>query len=241
MSALVSAVERNDLQSVKRLVAEGADVKETTAYGFTPFLRAAGNAQIPIMHWLLTEGGSSLAERSEDGVSALLQAAYNGKFTAMQYLLEEQGASMSESDVYGVTVWSALLNSDSDYPDSDPREAELSSLLKVMVILDDAPTDFIAELSPQHAKLCTRGRQLRALLPSYLEQQLAAVIVHCPLLAVLQSLVAEYAATTTGDMWADGLRVQAPHAKRARAREDQDEEDGENEPLLRKRAKNPFE
>jgi hypothetical protein len=235
-SALVNAVERNDLESVKRLVAEGADVKERIRYGFTPFLLAAGNAHIPIMHWLLTEGGSSLAERTEDGVSALLQAAYLGNFTAMQYLLEDLGASMSESDVYGVTVWSALSN---NYP--DPREAELSSLLKVMVILDDAPAHFIAKLSPQHAELCTRGRHLRALLPSYLEQQRAAVIAHCPLLAVLQSLVAKYAVTTPEDMWADGLRVHAPQAKRARAREDVDEEDGEDAPHLRKRAKNPFE
>jgi hypothetical protein len=76
----------------------------------------------------------------------------------------------------------------------------------------------IVELSPEHAKIATRGRQLRAQLPSYLERQRALVIAHCPLPAALQPLVAGYAAPTPEDMWAEGgLRVRAPQAKRARA------------------------
>jgi hypothetical protein len=113
--------------------------------------------------------------------------------------LEEQGALLSESDNYGDTVW-RILNLRGD------EGAELSSLLKVMVMLEDAPA-FIAKLSLQHAFICMQGRQFRAQLPSYLEQQRAAVVAHCPLPAVLQSLVAEYAVTTPEDMWADGLRM----------------------------------
>jgi hypothetical protein len=79
-----------------------------------------------------------------------------------------------------------------------------------MVMLEDAPANFIAILLPQHAEICKRGRLLRLQLPSYLEQQRAAVIAHCPLPAVLQSFVAEYTTTTPEDMWADALRVQAP-------------------------------
>jgi hypothetical protein len=108
-------------------------------------------------------------------------------------------------------------------------------LLKVMVMLEDAPAYFIDELSPQHAEICSRGRQLRAQLSSYLEQQRAAVIVHCILPSVLQSLVTVYAATTPDDVWADGLRVQAPRAKRSRtkaAKEDKD--DGEEAFPLRR-------
>ena len=74
-----------------------------------------------------------------------------------------------------------------------------------MVMCDDAPNFFIARLSPQHAELATRGRQLRAQLPEYLDQQRASVFAHCPLPAVLQPLVAAYAATTPEDMWKDGL------------------------------------
>jgi hypothetical protein len=81
----------------------------------------------------------------------------------------------------------------------DVDAAELSSLLKVMVMLEDAHFDFIAKCLPEHAELCERGRQLRAQLPSYLEQQRATIVGDCSLPAVLPSIVAECAATTAED------------------------------------------
>jgi hypothetical protein len=137
----------------------------------------------------------------------------------MQYLLKKRGAMLTENDNYGQTVWVSinLLGDES---------VELLSLLMVMVMLDDAPDYFIAKLSPRSSEICAHGRELRAQLPSYLEQQQAAVVAHCSLPAVLQSLVAAYAVTTPEDMWTDGLRVHAPRAKMARARE---AEEGEAE------------
>jgi ankyrin repeat protein len=109
MSAMIAAIRKGDLKKVKRLVTEGADVKERIDAICTPFLRAALRGHIPIMHWLLTEGGSSLAEQTlANGVSALLMAASGGHFAAVQYLLEEQGAKMTESDNFGYTIWSEL-------------------------------------------------------------------------------------------------------------------------------------
>jgi hypothetical protein len=111
---------------------------------------------------------------------------------------------------------------------------ELSALLKVMVMLSDAPQAFISSLVPEQAELCTRGRQLRVQLPFYLDEQRISVDSHCPLPGVLRSLVAEYAATTTEDMWNDGLYVRAPRAKRPRAALAADGEGKEeNEPPLR--------
>jgi hypothetical protein len=231
MSALLAAVEEGDLMNVKRLVAEGADVKEKYNGGFTSFLYAVCQGHIPIMHLLLTEGGSSLAERTTTGTRALLVAAGSGRFAAMQWLLQEQGAKMTEHDESN-TVWNYLHLS----VHRAMNDAELSSLLKVVVMLEDAPFDLCCFILPPHdVELCTRGRQLRAQLPSYLEQQRAVVVVQCPLPVVLHSLVAAYAVTTANDMWADGLRVQAPRAKRDRAEADkEDEEDGEDAPPLRR-------
>jgi ankyrin repeat protein len=218
----LTLTKRRDLERVKRLVAEGADVKERDGFDLTVFLRACNRCNIPIMHWLLTEGGSSVAEQAEHGQNAFLLAAEGTgeHFATMQYLIEH-GTPMSRK------VWETL--GDRCYGGND---AHLSSLLKVMVMLDDAPAEFIGELLPHHAKLCKQGRQLRARLPSYLEQQRAAVVTHCPLPAVLQSLVNEYAATTPEDMWADGLRVRAPRAKRGRT--EASNEDGEAAPSLRR-------
>jgi hypothetical protein len=203
-----------DLESVKRLVAEGADVNETILPpSYTPFLWAASQGRIPIMHWLLTEGGSSLAEHTTSGAHALLLATCNGQWPAVQWLLEEQGASIIERDNLGATVWSKLWGHC-----GGRNAAELSSLLKVMVMLDDTPADVIINLLPQHAAICKNGRRLRAQLPSYLEQQRATVVTHCPLPGVLRSVVAAYAATTPKDMWADR----------------EDEGDGEDAPPFRR-------
>jgi hypothetical protein len=98
----------------------------------------------------------------------------------------------------------------------------LASLLKVMVLLADAPPDFVAKLSPAHAELATRGRQLRAQLPSYLEQQRGLVVAHCPLPAALQPIVYGLAMFTPEDMWMGGLRIRAPRLKRPRAGKEED-------------------
>jgi hypothetical protein len=198
MSALWDAVRENDIEELKRLIVEGADVAEANVHGFTALLKAACYGRVPIMHWLLTEGGASLVEESMHGERALTVAALNGHFLAMHFLLEKRGSSMSESDNRGRTVWDIinLIN----------LRGNKSGELKIMVTLEDAPPDFIIRLSPEHADICARGRQLRAQLPSYLEQQRALVVAHCPLpAAVLQSLVVAYAPK---DMWTDGLRVQ---------------------------------
>jgi ankyrin repeat protein len=63
MTPLLFAVQDGDLERVKRLVAEKAEV-ESTFTDVTPFLWAAFHGHIPIMHWLLTEGGSSFAEQT---------------------------------------------------------------------------------------------------------------------------------------------------------------------------------
>jgi hypothetical protein len=180
------------------------------------------------MHWLLNEGGSSLNEQTLHGAHDLLLAANNERWLAVQWLLEEKGAKMTEDDNGGTAAWANLFYS----VHRGMNVAELSSLLKVRVMLEDVPPFFIADLSPQHADICTCGRHFRAQLPSYLEHQRAAVVTHCPLPGVLGSLVTVYAVTTPEDMWADGLLVQALRAKRGRTKADK--EDEEDAPPVRR-------
>jgi hypothetical protein len=98
------------------------------------------------------------------------------------------------------------------YEDADA--AELSSLLKVMVMLADAPAYLLSWLKPEHVEICERGRRLRRQLPLYLEAQRAGVLASCPLPAVLQSIVTEPSMLrryhVPEDMWTDGLLIQAP-------------------------------
>jgi hypothetical protein len=59
MSALLAAVSKDDLERVKRLVAEGADVKERDLIGFTPFLHVQASflGLIPFLHALAADRG----------------------------------------------------------------------------------------------------------------------------------------------------------------------------------------
>jgi hypothetical protein len=87
-------------------------------------------------------------------------------------------------------------------------DAEQTSFLQTMVVLlADAPLDFISKLSRQQAELWKRGRLLRTRLPAYRDLQRAYIVTACPSSGFLQPLVAEYAAPTSEDMWTSGLRL----------------------------------
>jgi hypothetical protein len=216
MSALHLGALNGHLVLVKWLLsAGGASITERDNDDWSCFLWAACDGNLELAKWLLSAGGASITERNNRGNSALLLAAYRGHFAAAQWLLEEGGASIHETNAAGETVWSVLKLQGAD-------ANALASPLKVMVLLADAPPDFVAQLSPVHAELATRGRQLRAQLPSFLEQQRALVVAHCPLPADLQPIVYGLAMPIAEDMWTDGLRIRALRPKRPRASEEDD-------------------
>ena len=207
MSGLLDAARDGYLSTVKRLLRRGkALVTEADSGGRQALSWACSQGHYTILQWLLVEGGAKINDKDQAGMTAVMWAAESGRFSVVQWLLEKGGANINEEDNYGNNVWS-LLELDKGY-DVEVWlerivEAELNSLLKVMVLLDDAPSEFIVRLSPSNAELTTRGRHLRSHLTSYLVQQRTSVRLHCPLIAVLQPLVLAYAVPTQEDMWND--------------------------------------
>jgi hypothetical protein len=215
-TALISAVVNDEIAVVQWLLTMGgANITDATNDGLASLDLAAFGGYTAMTQWLITEGRADVTHVANDGLTALGAALLQGHYALARLLIEEGGAKINQTDSAGVrSVWTELLDNISESADT----ADLAALLKVMVLLDDAPANVIAVLSPAHAKIAKRGRQLRAQLPSYLEQQRTLVVAHCPLPSALQPLVAGYAAPTPEDMWAEGgLRVWAPRAKRARA------------------------
>jgi hypothetical protein len=106
--------------------------------------------------------------------------------------VQEDGHSYTVWDTISICGWRGLA-------------ADVSAEL-CQVLLDDAPAIFIVKISPQNADVVTRGRQIRALRPSYLEHQRASTSNHSPLPAVRQSIFAAYAEPTQEDMWTDWVR-----------------------------------
>jgi hypothetical protein len=177
------------------------DVTERDMFGMTPIMLATEHRHTASVKFLQA-AGASVVEKNDGGWSALLFAALLGKLSLVQYFLLEAGASIRHGTKEEYSIWFMLR-----LQDADP--VALVSLLKVMVMLDDAPSAFVARVSLANTELITRGRHFRAKLPLYHEQQRSLVFGHCSLPPVLLSIVAEYVATTPEDMWTYGLRVEA--------------------------------
>jgi hypothetical protein len=225
---LDTAARYGNLEMVQYFVAGGVPVNGRGLGTYTPLLLAAFCGKIHVMEWLLANGASLLDTEVVNGVAgmnALLLSIVGGHLSAAEYLCCKWGASPATSRTsVGGTVWTEL--QPHCLPTSvqvcEPNEVEptwrvvatapnpeVVSLLKVLVMYEDPPSLLLAQYVPHYAELCARGSIMRTQLPSYLEQQRAVLAAHCPMVAVVQDIVRGYAVTTTEDMWAYGLRVQA--------------------------------
>jgi hypothetical protein len=160
----------------------------------------------------------------EDGWTVLSQAIFCGRVKFMEPSLAVimEPSFVSHGDGRAMFFINVLEDDENSAKRWGYRyKAELASLLNFMELLGDPPL----LLLPQHVELAARCQLLRKQLPSYLKQQRTSILAHCPLPTVLQSIVAAYAVPTAGDMWTDGLRIQAPGEKRARVAADVDQAD----------------
>ena len=205
-SALIMSAYRGHFPLVKWLVEEGgASINEADDQGMTALLASAIKGHLANLKWLLAYGGARITDVNATGMSALLCAAAAGKCATMAWLLKEGGANFTDTSMMPenrgkFTVWSILETDKTD-------DAELSSLLKTMALMADAPPEFVGRLKPQHAIIATQGKHLRRRLPAYLETQRTQLALNCPLPSVLQPIIAGYAEPTRDDIWQDRLTI----------------------------------
>jgi hypothetical protein len=160
------------------------------------------------MKMLLAQGGNVQVHDAR-GRTSLLVAAYRGHITMVHWLLVEGCASIKDIDEHGQTVWTFIKRRV-----QTAAAAELSALLRVMVLMDDAPPAFrpytesvpIPEMKVkvEHARIIAQGMKLRARLPYYKQQQRSLLAAKSRLPNVLLSIVIEYATPTTDDIWEEG-------------------------------------
>jgi hypothetical protein len=102
----------------------------------------------------------------------------------VRLLLETGAATVTDTDVNGATVWELL-----SFERVDAVQGlELSSLIDVMLTLGNAPPAFVAKFGSYFSQLhvAETNRRIRV-----------QILEHCPLPAVLQSIVTTYTETTS--------------------------------------------
>jgi hypothetical protein len=169
--------------------------------GWTPLLNAASEGNQDVCQYFLEEGGATLTEADDRGNNVLFCALNQGHPRLAAWLLTEGRASLEYKNLDDDSAWDLLLH------EEVKDEAEFSRLLRVMLLMGDAPAHFADTLSPALQALVLEGGRLRAWLPAYLVRRQALLDMHCPaLLPPLRALVHGYMElTTTDELWATSL------------------------------------
>jgi ankyrin repeat protein len=101
-SALMVAVDRNDLNMVRLLLDNGVRTEQADGTGRTPLRFAAGTGKVDILDLLLTHHANSNS-RDQDGMSVLMAAVENEDLVAMQRLIRA-GADVNARNLKGRTA-----------------------------------------------------------------------------------------------------------------------------------------
>jgi len=88
MTALMTAVNRNDKEQVQQLVDQGADVNQLESNGDAPLIMAAYKGHSEIVEILLKAGADVTAVDPGMKATALHAAAYAGRTKSAQLLIE---------------------------------------------------------------------------------------------------------------------------------------------------------
>lgn len=86
-SALHDAEDKNDIETVKKLIRQGRDVNVRNARGWPVLVAAASDGHVEITHLLLQAGAKVNEKELSNGGTALFWAAYGGHLNVVKLLL----------------------------------------------------------------------------------------------------------------------------------------------------------
>jgi ankyrin repeat protein/serine/threonine protein kinase len=100
---LLEASEKGDVEKVKELLKEGANINAKNKFGYTPLHVVADRGHIEIVKLLIEHGADVNAKDNIFGHTPLHKAAYNGHIEIVKLLIEH-GADVNAKDIIiGVT------------------------------------------------------------------------------------------------------------------------------------------
>jgi uncharacterized protein len=107
MKAIFKAIESNNLQDLKNVLAES--VNEIDNYGYSPLLYSSYKNFVEGA-FLLVKAGANLSIKDRNGQTILHYVALNNQYELAELLLAN-GADLSIEDIYGnQPLWTAVFN-----------------------------------------------------------------------------------------------------------------------------------
>ena len=96
---LIVASIDGDINAVKYLIEDGANVNWSDSYGYTPLIFASRERHLEIVKYLV-EKGANVNHGNNQGTTPLIFASRDGHFDIVKYLVEH-GANVNQSDNNG--------------------------------------------------------------------------------------------------------------------------------------------
>ena len=108
-TALQWAAHFDDVETVKLLLAAGADAKAANRYGATPMSEAAGIGNATVIDLLLKAGADPNTRTTYDGETVLMTSARSGNLAAVRSLLDHSADPNAKETYKGQTalMWAA--------------------------------------------------------------------------------------------------------------------------------------
>jgi len=102
---IFEVIREGNLEYLKKLVSEGANVEAKNNFGNTPLSIASGYGQFEIVKYLIEEHNANVEAKNSVGFGAtpLIYASLNGHLEIVKYLIEECNANVEAKNNYGET------------------------------------------------------------------------------------------------------------------------------------------
>ena len=181
----------------------------------TALLIAACKSHLPIVQWLLREGGPSLAQTDRSRQDTLLNAAYGpAGLPVVQWLLAEGGAERLAQPVLDFICRhnpEKLFGAD----EIGQRNGEPSELAQTLLLYGEPSTG--GRLS---GTLIALARRLRIALPPWRQRRLQTLLDSLVFPESLVTIVAAYSEPSVAEIWSETLKLDVLEFRTRRARQE---------------------
>ena len=101
--SLFDIVSTGTSKKVQKAIKEGANVNDTSSYGWTPMMIAASHNPNPEVITVLAEAGANVNDRDSDGSTPLMEAIFCNRNPEVVTALIKAGANVNDRDSAGQT------------------------------------------------------------------------------------------------------------------------------------------